>query len=435
MRNINKDMRDTRGSILIVAVIFATIAALTIGSYIRLAGTEMRLANTQFYSNASLNLAEAGVEEVLYALNQGSWSDKNWGQSDNANTRTNRFEGIPLGSAANGEIRVRVEEARSDNPTVFAHGEVTAGGSNSTAKQIEVKLRRRSLYANGITTRNMVIFSGGNAYVASYRSSDPTGSILDGGSVASISVEEDAVDVGNAEIFGTVATGGEYPVIRNGKVWGFDTPAGVTVDPDRISTDFSSSFPPVEAPDDASILYEWTEEIPILVGSDDPENPLIYRTSEIDLAGSQELRIEGHAVLIVDGDVSVTGNAGIVVGQDASVSMYVEQDFHIRGNGVINESGIPADLRVYGTNTEGQDFSIGGNAVWYGAVYAPNSSISLNGGGGNSGQFRGAVVADRFHMNGNTHFYYDEDLRFLLEEGHFGAVSWRELYGVDRHSL
>ncbi len=432
MNTNRKQLNEQKGSILIIAVLFAAIAAISIGSYIRLAGGEMRLANAQFYSNASLNLAEAGIEEALYAFNQGDWSEKGWGQSDNANVRSNHFSDIALGEGAVGDIRVRVHDARFPNPTIYAQAEVLSGTGRMTVKQIEVTLRRRSLFANGITSRNNVKFSGGNVFVASYRSSDPDWTTLDGGSVASVSVEEDSVDVGNAEIFGTVATGQQWPKIRNGMVYGNDTPDGLDVDPNRVSTDFSSSFPEISSPEPENWHYFTKDgEETVLGDGDFPETTQYVKASDINLAGEDILRVEGSVVLIVDGDINVAGSAQFILEEGASLQVYVSGDMDVRGNGWINEGGVPSSLQVYGMGADEQSFSIGGGAQWHAAIYAPNAVMAMNG-GGNSGEFRGAIVGKEVTMNGNSQFYYDEELRDLEGESDFAMASWRELHGNAR---
>ncbi len=434
MKSNQRRLDDNRGSILIIAVIFATIAAISIGSYIRLAGTEMRMANQQFYANASLNLAEAGVEEALYALNRSAWNAEGWHPSDNANRYRRTYDNIELGDGAVGTINVDVRDARFSNPVIYAQGTVRSGGGNTTLKQIQVDMGRRSLFANGLTSRNNVTFSGGRAYVASYRSSDPDMTTLDGGSVASVSIEEDSVDVGNGTIYGSVSTGGEWPNIRNGMVYGADTPEGVDVDPDRVSTDFESSFPVIEHREEDGHQTHGGAAVLESDGSDTTK----YFADSINLADDDELIIRGDVSLRVDGDVTISDNARIVLEEGAKLTMYVLGDFHMGGNGMANLYGDPnpkpENMIVYGTAPESQEFSLAGNAAWHGAIYAPNASVGLLG-GGDSGVFRGAIVADHIRMTGGSEFYYDEDLGGVNDTGDFGAVNLRELFGDDRRNL
>lgn len=431
MNTFKRDYRDERGSILIMAMIFATIAAIGIGSYIRLAATEMRMAHTQFYSNASLNLAEAGIEEALFAINRKDWSGQGWGAGPTSQDREKRFENIDLGAGANGEFIVRVLRYTSGDPTVIAEGRVFASGGRTISKQIETQLRRRSPFANGITSRNGITLKGNSVYIASYLSSDPLGVIRDNGSIASVQVVDEAVDIGNAEIRGWVATGGGDPRWRNNATVGsFDTPSG-TVDENHISKDFTSSFPETEvpSPDTSPFVYAGEGEI------GDPDFHQYWTANTVHRSGSgSTLTIRGHVTMVVDNDFTIAGTGGsqgVVIEEGASLTLYVGGDVSVSGNGIVNDPGTPRSLQIYGFGDSISEWSLGGTANLFAAVYAPNANIDLRG----TSEFRGAVVGNQVELNGNTYFLYDEDLTDLFTEERFAMSRWRELYGSDRHSL
>src|SRR5690606_24740184 len=99
-------------------------------------------------------------------------------------------EVIDLGRSVQGVIQARVLSS-NNNPIVQAGGVTQIPGAPDLVRQIEVRLNKRSLFANGITTRRGVRFNG-NVDVDSYKSSlgPPSGSNRrDNGSVASTSVE------------------------------------------------------------------------------------------------------------------------------------------------------------------------------------------------------------------------------------------------------
>jgi hypothetical protein len=98
------------------------------------------------------------------------------------------------------------------------------------------------------------------------------------------------------------------------------------------------------------------------------------------------------------------------------------------GNGAINETGIPANLIIYGTNPTigGQTIKLHGNGALHAAVFAPNAILEMKG-GGNSGEMSGSAVAHSITITGNYAFHYDEALE---EEGGgnpFAVSLWREL--------
>lgn len=409
-----------------MVVIYTLIISVSVGAFLRVSLNEMRLSDRTFHANSCINLAEAGVEEALYSLNRNDWSDWDLDGTD----RLRVFNAIDLGRNSTGEIRVRVLNPDSATPTVLAQSRVDFSRGNF-AKQIEIQLRQRSLFANGLTARDGVRFVGGNAYVDSYRSDvgyDPANH-GDRGGVASVSVEPDAVDIGNANIWGFVATGGAAPDVGpNGRIRGFDTPHGTDVDPDRIATDFSSDFEDVAAP------YSVGLAVPngnASIGLSTSISPMEYHTSGINLAGNQTLRIQGPVRIVVDGDVSVRGNGRILLEDGASVEFFVSGDFDIGGNGIVNEATHPRpkQMVIYGTDTTpgNQKIKLAGNAVLYGAVYAPNAELELVGGGGGSGQLFGAAVAHTIFMNGTFQFHYDETLPEDFGDGSFTMSLWREV--------
>ncbi len=429
MKRTGRNLYDTRGSVLLVAVIFATIAAISLGSYIRMAGAEMRLANSQFYANASLNLAEAGIEEALYALNREAWSEQGWEPGPRSVDRQKRFGGVDLGTGATGDFVVRVQDHSSHEPTVIAEGTVTAAGQ-STSKQIEAKLRRRSYFGNGITSRSAIIIRGNRVYIASYRSSVPETieNDLDNGSIASVLVVDESIDIGNATIRGWVATGGGDPIWRpNATVGSHDTPDGV-VEEDRISRDFSSSFPEVERPD--TLLFTPYLGVEETLGL--PGETSTYVADSINIAGTgSELRIQGDVTLVVDNDFNIGGNGRVVIEENSSLTLFVGGELSVLGNGIANQPGFPGNLHVYGFGSGTSEWDLGGTADLFAAVYAPNANINLRG----TSEYRGAVVGNNVFLNGDLDFWYDEDLEELLTDDRYAMSRWRELYGADRHNL
>lgn len=73
-----------------------------------------------------------------------------------------------------------------------------------------------------------------------------------------------------------------------------------------------------------------------------------------------------------------------------------------------------------------QTISISGNGQLNAVVYAPNSNVSING-GGSSGQVSGAVVANNISLVGGSKFHYDEALADMNEGNPYGLGAWREL--------
>lgn len=420
---------NDRGSVLAVALIFGMVMAMAVASFLKLANHEAKLATRMFYANSSLNLAEAGVEKALFALNHNDWSG--WNRTGNEALMID--EVIDLGRSVQGVIQARVLSI-NNNPIVQAGGVTQIPGAPDLVRQIEVRLNKRSLFANGITTRRGVRFNG-NVDVDSYKSSlgPPSGSNRrDNGSVASTSVEMNPIILtGNSEIWGRVATGGQWPKLTpNAKIRGEDTPYGVNVDPNRVALDFAADFPEVDPP------TTFNKYIPsINVKGNDKSATLgtpnvleVIKMDSISVKANGRLTIVGPVIIHLTGNLELGGNGQIVIPKtgNAGAIIYIDGDWYNGGNGVANETNLPANLVVFGTNRVYQSIDLGGNAQWNAAVYAPNADLHI---GGNV-EMAGAVVADQLHAGGNFNFHYDEDLADQFGSDSYRMDRWREIFNV-----
>jgi hypothetical protein len=82
---------------------------------------------------------------------------------------------------------------------------------------------------------------------------------------------------------------------------------------------------------------------------------------------------------------------------------------------------------IYGTrDTVGQTITVSGNGQLRAAVYAPNATVTANG-GGSSGQIQGSIVAYRIDMGGGPDFHYDQALGNLNAGAGVGVSQWKEL--------
>lgn len=415
--------RTNRGTVLLVAIVFAAVSAVTVGSFIKLAHHELRMSNIQFYSNESVNLAEAGLEEALHALNYHLWQD--WQRSGDEARYSARD--LNLGRGATGEFHALIEN-RSTDPVVTAEGKVTSASGLTSTRQIRITLRKRTYFANGITSRYTITFSGGNAHVDSYFSSEgPFSSTRrrDRGNVASVSVETDAIELGNGHIWGYVFTGGEWPDVRNGSIRGEDTPSDISIDTNRIARDFSAEFPFPKDPPPHTVYYEKINS-GMSLGTPGATEPTVIKVGSIKM--QDDLQIQGPVILIVEGNASFSGSGGLTVQDEpnARLRVYINGDFSISGKGMGNETRIPENLVIFGMNDTHQSFDLGGNARWEAAVYAPNANLKLNG-GGNDGHMSGAVVGKNVTINGGSKFHYDENLADFTDAFGFALDDWQEL--------
>ncbi|MBI2514098.1 MAG: hypothetical protein HYV96_19165 [Opitutae bacterium] len=429
-----------RGAILIVTLLIMAVLALALTSYVSLNLNSSRLAQRGFQQAAAFNLAEAGAEEALWSFNQANagsasaWND--WMLASGAAKR--QFTGFALGSAT-GSVKVYVDNyapTGSARPSVVALSTVEATGGASVTKMVEVTLRRRSRFSAGLMAKDTITFNGNRASVDSWNSDPDNDSSTapvayssstrnDRGSVASVAVDTRKVLVNQADVYGYVYTGGAPPIVgEEGSIKGRDTPADTRIDPARVATDFSATFPDVAAPLDGTVLTA----LPATLGTAGTATK--WRCPNLSLSGKETLTIYGDVTLVLTGGtgthtIDVTGQASIVITADSSLTVYSEGDMLIGGNGLANNNTRPSTCLIYGTNTgaSGQRIQIVGNGALKAALYAPNADITING----NGDIYGGAVGNTITLTGRAEFHYDESLENLDSGMPFGVDAWREI--------
>jgi len=452
-----------RGSLMIVAMIFSLIIAISLSSYLSLGMSNLRISNRAFYANAAINLAETGLEQAMWSVNKAVDGDANaWtGWTISGSHAWRNFTGFSFDANSTGNVRVYVRNyTLSVAPVIIARSTITPFTGAPIEKWIRVALEKRSLFANGLVAKDTLTFSGGNASVDSYDSrlggynaSLGGGNFnrYDRGSAGSASVDVNSFTLSNSDIFGYVSIGtSDYSgldVGPNGIVGDFGASAG-TIDYSRVTTDFTANFEDAVEPATAGTTIAAIGGAFILPrGIDSPaaDGTYYYDIPNISLSGniSNVLTITpGQDVVVRITDsagtgVSVGGNASISVGVGATLGIYCDIDVSIGGNGIAN-SNDPASFQFWSTKVAGsagtQTVSIRGNGQLNAVVYAPNADVTMNGGGAH-GQVSGAVVADNITVTGGSEFHYDEALSDMTDGNPFGISTWNELTTAAARSL
>lgn len=417
----------------------AAITAVIAASFLTRAAQESRLAGRSFFQAAAFHLAEAGIEEGLFAANTGAFTSANgWAlvpgtAADYTKTITS---GLTFKQAA-GEIYVRVDATNTVTPVVVAAGVIRISGQPPLLKQLRVGATTRRVWGNGIVVKGNVTFSG-DVRIDSYDSQrgpyDAATNRSDHATVATSNTALDAMIIGStATIYGYVATGGAAPTVGNGgRIYGCTTPAGMLVDPTRVRRDFSTNLPDVVAPAGAAIgLGSITSNLTLPRAGDLPgaNGRYLYAATKLSLGGHDVLSIRGPVDLVVTGNIAMTGTSTIAVGgtgaTSPSLNIYCPGTISIGGNGIANGTNVPANFTLWGTTASPgtQSLTAGGNGMFTGAIYAPNANITLNGNSGTSG----AIVGKNAVIAGNSQFHYDIRLGGIPVFNALRPTSWCEL--------
>ncbi len=409
---------------------------------------EARLAGRSLMQSVAINLAEAGVEEGLFAANTSGFTGANgWTLASGSTTDyVKTITGFNF-QQATATVYVRVDSATTFTPVVIAAAKVTIPNQPPVMKQIRVGGTKRRLWSNGIVSRGMLTFSGNNE-IDSYNSSlgayNSATNRSDQVTVASASTALDTVVVGShASIYGYVATTGDDPVVGSGgRIYGATTPAGTDVDSSRVRHDFTSNFPDVAAPTTFSTGLLSTSlgtvnssvTLPRVGDVATASGRYVYSVTSVNLAGSDTISIKGPVDLVVTGSFSLSGNALLSVGgigsSSPSVNLYCAGNVSLGGNGMSNQTSDASKATLWGTavSPTTQTVSVTGNGSFTGTVYAPNANVTMSGNGDTSG----AIIGNSVTMGGNGKFHYDTQLANVQAtlDTSYRLNSWCELTGV-----
>ncbi len=438
------------GSVLVITIVLSLVIMIALDGLMILLTTEYRMVTRTAAYGSALYVAEAGVEEGVAMLNYGNsnWSANGWSSSGSSYVKTvNNFSSLNNGSSI-GSYSVVLSSITSTNPTVVCTGIVSAvgttvsGASNTNvSRTVEVILSPRAMFQWGLLAQNQIDLQGNNITVDSFDSSNPSYSSWttngfgtytsskdkDNGDVASNAGVTNTISVGNAGIYGHVATGlgGTATVGPNGFVAALGQATNGVIDSNRVSHSMDVALTPPTLPTSFSPIWSWSSinDGTVLYGGS--SSPVDYRVNSINLSSSDQLVIHsGYVRLYVTGNTSITGNAGIVVYPGAKLEIYSGGSASIGGNGVANNDGRAYNFQFYELNSS--SVSIAGNGQLTGVVYAPQSNLTISG-GGSSGSAVGSFVGNNITMNGHVDFHYDEALKNHGPTRGYSVVAWQEL--------
>ncbi len=315
---------------------------------------------------------------------------------------------------------------------------LTAGNEQGQiSRTVWVNATLPGLFSKGLVAKGQIDLRGNNVQTDSFDSSDPAYSTngrydpakkKDKGDVATNSSLTNSLSVGNAKIIGKVSTGpeGVVGIGPNGTVgslaWHVSGNKGI--EPGWSSDDMDVEFPDVQAPFSSApqpvggtvngVTYDYI----ITSGN--------WKISSQTLKG--KVLVTGEATVLVTSEIAFTGQDFLKIQPNASLKLYMAgEKTRLGGQGVLNESGKAENFYYFGlpANTS---LSLSGNASFTGALYAPQATFTLGGGGNNTYDFVGAAVANTIKLNGHFNFHYDENLAKVGPSRGYVITAWHEAY-------
>lgn len=98
-----------RGSALLAALCFCAVLGIALASYMGVCSQTLQLSNRNSQGTHSLELAETGMEDALWALNKGDWSGWTIDNGSSPKTATKILTGFSFGNGVTGTATLTVE--------------------------------------------------------------------------------------------------------------------------------------------------------------------------------------------------------------------------------------------------------------------------------------------------------------------------------------
>ena len=445
------------GSVLLVCLGSAIVISLALASYLVAVENEnVTVARSQAWNN-SMVVAEAGVEDALQCINQFANSDtplttwttvaasEGWSVSGNIYTVT-RYVGT------NNYYTATINNSGAA-PVITATGSALWNNSwgntpNQLSRAVKVIMDTNAtgLYLDGILTRSGVSMVGGIT-VLSFNSQLPpwnTNSIsiipTTYNANATVATTESNVlaeidATGIVKIYGDVTTGPN----SNGIAKYIDTSGNASVgtanwvnggssgvQANHESDTLNITIPPPPAPPANGFALPGSGT----VGGTNYDyvfsSATYLLTSGFSMQGQKNAVITGPVTMVVDGNFSMSGQSSIYITPNSTLTVYVNGNASISGNGIANGAGYATNLTIVGLGTNSLSYS--GNSAYIGTIDAPYDSVTLTGGGSTAVNFVGSVVAGSANINGGYFFAYDESLGSPKGSPTiYRSASWQEI--------
>lgn len=486
MKLLRAKIAASQGSVLLISLIFAAIAGVTLASYLIMVENQTVSVYRSQSWNVAMTVSEAGVEDALQLINRyaGSFEEdilpqwtnhaaaENW-SSPSASvyymTRKMPYQATS-GAWFTNSYEVWITN-RNNEPEIFATATVPWTFHYASAPQamfagiglavdgtsfrppirrnVHVKTKYGALWQVAMAAVQTIDLKGNNVATDSFDSADPNFSSAGqyplgspwktkaNGDVATTRAIVDSLNVGNAKIKGHVRTGPGDNTITigpNGSVGDrFWVENGFKGIKDGWSaTDFNVVFPDVVLPNS-----QWIEPVDRNVTIDGKRYEFAifsagdYVINKLD--GSLMIDAPKGALvrILIKSSVEFTAKEVIRIKSDedsgAIVRIYMAgAEMKLGGQSYIDNQGGGADRFYLFGLPSCQSITFSGNAGFYGGIYAPQATFALGGGGNDVLDFVGGSVTKTVMMNGHFNFHYDENLGKKGPGSGFIPVAWGE---------
>ncbi|MGH7953621.1 MAG: DUF7305 domain-containing protein, partial [Limisphaerales bacterium] len=322
-------------------------------------------------------------------------------------------------SLAGGSYKVTISTSGSV-ATITSTGYATVPATgDQVSRVVQVVAENQPLFNVALGAASDVNMNGNSTASDSWNSHDPNesnGGLYNGysGTNGSVASEDGFVDIGNHTIQGNLYLGPTASYNNSGTIDG------------TVYDDYNVQFP------DAALPTTDLTGLPIVWLTPPPTSSHDFTTSGYyTISDSKDITVEAGQTVVVDLKTTTfdpsyitimggTTNAGTLIIYQESGTMTLGG--HSSGGAIDNK---PENFLYYGLPGV-TGISLSGTSTFVGAIYAPEASLTLNG-GGNSNDLEGSAIVKQVTLNGHYDFHYDESLAAYGPTRGYVPLSWQEI--------
>ena len=295
-------------------------------------------------------------------------------------------------------------------------------GSSLSVIVATLTVSAQTNFCKAITSKTSVTLHG-CMVVDSFNSLDPSHSTngkydaakrLDGADIACVSDTLSVItDTGNTRVYGHFGTGPSGKVTLSGTAsvgsiaWVNGGSRGIQ--PGCYANDLQLEIPDAVLP---NITFSTLSQSSSRVGGTNYNYVLgtgNYKSSTALSLKGQNMCINGKVTIYLPSGLQISGQGYIYVAPGASLTIYLGGQSQMAGGGTINGSGFATNCSLIGLPTCTSIQYTGGSG-FVGIIYAPNADVNVSGGGSQTLNFVGSLVAKTASVTGNYQFHYDQAL-------------------------
>lgn len=436
-----------RGSIVLVALCLVTVLGVAVVGLLAVCARTMELSNRAFCYTSSTQLAEIGMEEALWSLDQQlntsgySWSGWTLATVNGVPTATKTLTGFATNIGLAGTVNISVQYYNTSSSTAYTQPPViTSDGVSQMPdgiqidKQLKAIVKPAALFVRAVgatASYNASAPSGYSGNVDFYQNTSATVDSYDSsqGSYTSASTtnrSDQAIVSGpylhfsHTNVYGYAVTANSSataPATSNSNI---TTLGGSGISSSRISNNGGQRSFDLSTPSAAGSILPTSGSI----------GPGFYYYTSGSYSNGGTLTITGPATIYISSGLNLYNPVVISSSSTGPVQFYVGGQVWIDdSSGIDNQTRNPAYLSIFSPTT----YSCGlyANTSYYGVVYVPNALLYVWGYNYNNLEVYGSLVGlDVIPYYANIFkLHYDLNLRkttFSMANTPFEVTEWIE---------